>query len=76
MISITISDFRSNLLKYLNLANEGKELVITSKGKELATIIAPKTEQEIARQKLKEMSKNIVLGDIISPIDVEWDALK
>ena len=76
MKTITISDFRTNLLKYLNLAHEGKELIITSKGKELATILPPKTEQEKARQKLKEMSKNIVLGDVLSPIDVEWDAMK
>lgn len=75
-MTITISDFRTNLLKYLSLAREGRELVITSKGKELATIIAPKTKQQKAREKLKEMSKNIILGDVVSPIDVEWDAMK
>lgn len=75
-MTITISDFRTNLLKYLSLAREGRELVITSKGKELATIIPPKTKQQKAREKLKEMSKNIILGDVVSPIDVEWDAMK
>jgi prevent-host-death family protein len=73
---IPISDFRANLLKYLNLANQGEEMIITSKGIELATLKAPKTKHEKAREQLKEMSKNIKLGDIVSPIDVQWDAMK
>jgi len=37
---------------------------------------ALKTEQELARLKLKEMSENIILGDVVSPIDIEWNAMK
>ena len=33
-------------------------------------------KQEKARKKLKEISKTAYVGDVISPIDVEWDSLK
>lgn len=76
MESINISEFRANLLSYLNKAKEGKELNITSHGEILATIVPPINRSKQARAKLQELAKTAVVGDVISPIDNEWDVMK
>jgi len=75
MQTINISDFRSNLLKYLEVANSGEQISVTSNGKLLATITPPENQKEQARQKLKELASSAKIHDIISPIDCDWDVL-
>lgn len=41
MQTINISDFRANLLKYLEIAGAGEQISITSNGWLLATVTAP-----------------------------------
>ena len=75
MLTINISDFRANLLKYLETANSGEQISVTSNGKLLATIIPPVNQKEQARQKLKELASSAKINDITSPIDSDWDVL-
>lgn len=72
--SVNISEFRANLLKYLDIANSGKEIMITSNGKQLATVSPPGKQKKAAKDQLKALSNTAVLHDIVSPIDSEWDA--
>ena len=72
---INISEFRANLLKYLDIANSGNEIMITSKGKQLATISPPSNQKQDAKEQLAALSGSAVIHDIVSPIDTEWDAL-
>jgi len=74
MQTINISDFRANLLKYLEIVNHGEQLSITSNSKVLATIIPPIDQKKQAKQKLKELANTAKIEDITSPIDVEWNA--
>lgn len=51
MKTIGISDFRANLLKYLEIANSGEQISITSNNRLLATVTAPaKQEQPVKKQ--------------------------
>ncbi len=74
MQTVNISEFRANLLKYLDIASSGSEIMVTSNGKQLATISAPSRQKEGARAQLDTLSTTAVIHDIISPIDSEWDA--
>ncbi len=76
METVNISEFRANLLKYLAKAKEGKELNITSHGKVLATVVPPVDKAKRAKTRLKRLSKTAVIGDALSPINEEWDALR
>lgn len=76
MQTVNISEFRANLLKYLDIANSGKEIMITSNGKQLATISPPSNQKQNAKEKLAALSGTAVIHDVVSPIDAEWDALK
>ena len=75
-MDINITDFRANLLKYLKLAQLGEEIVITSKGKPLVNITPPTEQKEMALKKLKNIAKTAMIGDVITPINNNWDAME
>lgn len=74
MRHVNISEFRANLLKYLEIANAGEDISVTSNGRLLATISPPINQRETAREKLQLLAATAEIGDIISPIDAEWEA--
>ena len=75
MHSIAVSEFRANIMKVLKDVEHGSNVNITSRGKVVAKLVPPDFTQENARKKLKEISKEAVLGDVISPIDSQWEVL-
>ncbi len=46
MIQITATDFKANLGKYLNIANE-EDIVITKNGMDVAVLTAPKKKPSV-----------------------------
>lgn len=76
METVNISELRSNLLKYLEKANAGCQIAVTSNGRLLATISPPLKQRELARKQLKTLATTAKIHDITSPTGAEWDALK
>ncbi len=76
MQKVNISDFRANLLSYLKKARDGEELTVMSHGEVLATILPPIDEREKAKRTLSRLSKTAVIGDIVSPGNDTWKAMK
>jgi len=76
MKSVSISEFRSNLLKYLKIAQQGERICVTSKGRPLATPTPPVSQHTAAKAKLKKLAKTAVVHDVLSPTGDSWDALK
>ena len=71
--TIKASEFKSKCLKIMDEVNEdGGEIIITKNGRPVAKLTAfqarPKTLFGAGRDRMK------ILGDIISPIEVEWEA--
>ena len=67
------SEFKARCLKLMDeVAATGEEIVITKNGNPTARLVPywerPKTLFGIDRGRLE------ILGDIVSPIDVEWEA--
>jgi prevent-host-death family protein len=75
METVNISDLRANLLNYLKKASEGQEILVTSHGEVLATIVPPVDKFKRARIKLNELAKTAVIHDVVSPTGEQWDAL-
>lgn len=75
MLTVNISEFRANLLKYLESANSGEDILVTSNGKILATVSAPSQVQNQAREALAALRKNAKVGDVISSTANDWNAL-
>jgi prevent-host-death family protein len=72
--AIPAGEFKAKCLKLLDqVAEERKTLVITKHGKPVAQL-APMPAQD---QLFGSMRGSVLWeGDIISPIDVEWEAMK
>lgn len=73
MQTINISEFRTNLLKYLEIANAGEQISVTSNNKLLATVTPPVNKKELAKKQLKVLASTAKIHDIISPINSKWE---
>lgn len=76
MKTVSITELRANLLKYLQVAQQGEQVNVTSKGTLLATLTPPVTQQESAKAKLRKLAKTAVIHDVVSPTEDIWDAMK
>ena len=75
MKTVAVSQFRAHLPSFLDWVRKGREVIITNHGTEVARLVPPAKKSDI-KSRLKMLRKKAKVGDIISPIDVEWDALK
>ena len=72
---IKASEFKAKCLALMDeVERTGQPVVITKKGKPVAELIPHRPRTKNARGILKD--ELFITGDIISPIDVEWNALK
>jgi prevent-host-death family protein len=73
--TIPAGEFKAKCLKLLDeVAENRKSLVITKYGKPVAQVIPmPANQRDIVGSMKGSVT---ILGDIISPLDVEWDAMK
>ena len=76
MKNVSISELRANLLKYLEIVQQGKQITVTSKGRPLATLTPPVSQHTAAKARLKTLAKTAAIHDVLSPTDESWDALK
>ena len=72
--TIKASEFKAKCLKLMDeVAESGEDIIITKNGKAVAKLTAhrekPKSLYGLGRGRMK------IIGDIISPIDVEWEAM-
>jgi prevent-host-death family protein len=73
---VTASAFKAHCGKFIDEVSKGKgPVVITKRGKPVAKLVAVETP---ARQSLFGFAKGYIKihGDIIEPIDVEWEAAR
>jgi prevent-host-death family protein len=69
------SEFKAKCLAVMDdVARTGKTVVITKNGKPIAELGPHRAKGKNARGILK--GELIVAGDIISPLDTEWEASK
>ena len=76
MESIGVSKLRENMVLFLNKVQQGERIAITSRGTEIAMLIPIKNKKEVSRNALKQLRKTAMVGDVVSPIEEEWKALK
>ena len=76
MREVNVTEFRNHMQKYLTHVRRGSEILITSHGQVIARIAPPGDVKGNALKKLRELRKHCKVGDVVSPIDEEWDAAK
>ncbi len=76
MEKVGISTLRENLSVFLKKVQKGEVISITSRGHDMARLVPLEDKGVKSRKILRELGKNAFIGDIISPIDAEWEAMK
>jgi prevent-host-death family protein len=76
MEKVGISTLRENLSIFLKKVQKGQVITITSRGHEMARLVPVEDKREKSREILRELGKNAFIGDILSPIYEEWEAMK
>jgi prevent-host-death family protein len=72
---IKASEFKAKCLTLMDeVARTGTALVITKNGKPVAELVPHRPRARNVRGILKD--ELFITGDIIGPIDAQWDALK
>lgn len=75
MRTMKASEFKAKCLKIMDeVAETGEPVLITKKGIAVAELVPARRRPKDIFGALKGTLK--IKGDIISPIDVEWDALR
>ena len=73
---IAAGEFKSKCLKLMDkVSRDHEEIVITKRGKPVAKLVAL-TEPDVPRGYGCMKGTIKIVGDIVAPIDVEWDAAK
>ena len=76
-MEITATEFKAKCLQILDQVNETGEIVtITKRGKVVAELRAPHKKKPAHRGPGSAIGEMRILGDIIEPLDVEWEALQ
>ena len=76
MESVGVSKLRENMVLFLNKVQQGESITITSRGTEIAMLIPIKKKGEVSKKTLKKLRETAVVGDVVSPIEEEWKAMK
>jgi prevent-host-death family protein len=72
---IKASEFKAKCLALMDeVARTGATVIITKNGKPVAELVPHRPRKQSARGVLKD--ELFITGDIISPIDVAWEAFK
>lgn len=74
MQSVNTTELRNHLSRYLAHVVGGDEIQITSHGKIIARISPAQDPRVEAQALLRQWRKTCTIGDIVSPLDEDWDA--
>jgi len=76
-MTLSVTEFKARCLELFEVVHRTHEtLIITKHGKPIAQVIPTEVEPPKAKRKLGALNGTAILHDIMSPIDVEWEAMK
>lgn len=74
MHETNVSDLRNHLPEYLSRAEAGEEVLVTRRGRVIAHIVPPLDTRAAAKEALAALLARARVGDVVSPVDSEWEA--
>jgi antitoxin (DNA-binding transcriptional repressor) of toxin-antitoxin stability system len=76
---VPMATFKARMAEYVErVARDGTTFALTKRGKVVAELSRPRAVPPRRRKSIFGSMKGTItiLGDIVSPLDVEWDVLK
>lgn len=74
MNTVSATEFRQNLFQYLAEVEQGGSVNIQIRGRVVARLEPVVDAAEAARERLRAMADQIVVGDVLSADNSEWTA--
>lgn len=76
MLEVNVTELRSHLPQYLAEVRKGDEILVTLHGQVIARILPPVDRKQEAQRQLHQLRQHCRVGDVIAPIDTDWEAEK
>ncbi len=76
MESVSMNELQSDMAEIFRRIEAGRVIMITSQGREVAKLVPPDNEMEKAKRMLGELRRTAVVGDVLSPVTEEWEAMR
>ena len=76
MRTVAISELRNNLMSFIKKVQAGDNIIITSRGNEVAKLVPMENKEQMAKERLKELRKTAYVGDVLSPVNEDWEVAK
>jgi prevent-host-death family protein len=73
---VGVNVLRKNLTRVLERVKNGESITIVSRGDEVAQLVPPVDKIEKARKALAELRKTAYVGDVVSPIEGDWEMMR
>ncbi len=74
MKSVSMAELRRRLAHYLDRVEQGERIQVMRRGRVVATLAPGIAEDMAATERLEILRKQARIGDVVSPLDVEWEA--
>lgn len=75
MKSVSMAELRQRLAHYLDRVEQGERIQVMRRGRVVASL-APSLEADMtAAERLEIIRQQARIGDVVSPLDVEWEAV-
>ena len=71
---VNVTDLRQRLQGYLKRVQAGERIEITVHGKVVAKLMPAQGEAGEAAALLAKLRESAAIGDIVSPVDEDWEA--
>ena len=76
MKTVAVSELRNNLMSLIQKVQAGENIIVTSRGHEVAKLVPMENKRQMAKERLKELRKTAYVEDVLSPVKEEWEAIK
>ena len=73
MDSISVTELRNHLPRYIRKVKEGGEITISSRGKIIARLLPSKQDSREIHAQLGLLRNRCRIGDVISPVGEHWE---
>lgn len=76
MKRVNVTELRAHLPEYLGRARRGESIVVMSRGKPVARLMPVGETAKSAREQIELLRKRARIGDVVSPIDTQWNVAR
>ena len=76
MPRVNITELRSHLPDYIARAAAGEEIMVTRRGEPIVRLVPAEDRRTAAKEQLARLRAEAMVGDVVSPLDADWDAAR